>query len=86
MAQEKETNKKRLTGVVQASKMPKTAVVKVSFKFAHPLYRKVIETWKKYHVHTEVELVEGDIVIIEEAKPISKTKRWRVIKKIEKKN
>jgi small subunit ribosomal protein S17 len=83
---EKVVNKKRLTGQVIRLNMPSMPIVKVSTKFAHPKYKKVIETWKNYHAHNELKLEVGDFVVIEETKPISKTKRWMVIEKLDRKH
>jgi small subunit ribosomal protein S17 len=62
--------------------MEKTAVVEVKRRWRHPLYRKVLETGKKYLAHDEKGVEEGDIVIIEECRPISKRKHFKVIKKV----
>ncbi len=75
--------KKTLTGEVISTKMQKTVVVRVERKFRHPRYGKVIQRHKKYKAHNEnIELVVGDVVEIEETRPISKDKHFRVIKKI----
>lgn len=72
--------KKRLIGVVVSDKMDKTVVVKVTRRFEHPEYKKHIEKTKKYHAHDENNSCKvGDIVLIEETRPLSKTKRWRVV-------
>lgn len=75
-----------MIGEVVSAKMQKTVVVRVERKFRHPLYRKVIIRHKKYKAHNEnLELVVGDIVKIEETRPISKDKHFKVIGKITKK-
>ncbi len=67
-------------GVVVSDKAHKTIVVKVERRLAHPLYGKGVARTKKYHVHDENnEYKVGDTVRITETRPISKTKRWRVI-------
>ena len=75
-----QVNKKTMTGVVVSSKMDKTVVVKVERKFAHPVFKKVVKTIKKYKVHDERnECVEGDFIRIQETRPLSKEKRWRLM-------
>jgi len=71
--------RKKLTGTVSSSKMDKTVVVMVQRKVSHPVYKKYVNKTKKYYVHDPENLCSlGDIVIIEESKPLSKLKRWRV--------
>ena len=73
--------KKILNGKVVRDQNKKTIVVLVKRKFSHPFFGKVITTSKKYHVHDEKNSCEkGDTVLIEESKPLSKLKRWRVKK------
>ncbi|KIO47957.1 30S ribosomal protein S17 [Nitrosospira sp. NpAV] len=81
-----ETNLSRtLTGKVVSDKMNKTITVLVERKVKHPLYGKIMIRSKKYHVHDEHnEFHAGDTVIIEECRPLSKTKAWRAIKLMEK--
>ena len=75
-----QANKKTMTGVVVSSKMDKTVVVKVERRFAHPIFKKVVKTTKKYKVHDEKnECVEGDFVRMQERRPLSKEKRWRLL-------
>ncbi|MBI5122998.1 30S ribosomal protein S17 [Candidatus Roizmanbacteria bacterium] len=75
--------KKTLVGKVVSTKMAKTVVVKVERKFRHPVYHKVIVRHKKYKAHNEkLDLKLDDMVKIEETKPISKNKHFRVIKKL----
>jgi len=75
--------KKRLVGKVVSDKMQKTVVVLVERIKEHPKYKRRYRVWKKYKAHDEKkECKVGDKVIIEECRPISKEKRWRVIKKI----
>jgi small subunit ribosomal protein S17 len=75
---------KILKGVVTSTKMEKTAVVLVERIKAHPLYKKRFRVKKKYHAHDEIGVKEGDQVKIQSCRPISKTKRWRVIEVIKK--
>ena len=71
--------KRILTGTVVSDKGDKTVVVKVERKVKHPLYGKIIRRSKKYHAHDEGnEYKPGDVVRIEETRPISKTKTWAV--------
>ena len=74
-----------LTGTVVSDKMNKTVTVLVERKVKHPIYGKVIRLSKKYHAHDENnEFHSGDIVVIEECRPISKSKAWKVSKLVEK--
>ena len=67
-------------GEVVSTKMNKTIVVKVEMKKAHPLYRRVINSSKRFHVHDEEnKALLGDVVRIEETRPMSKLKRWRLL-------
>jgi small subunit ribosomal protein S17 len=69
-----------LSGVVVSDKMQKTVVVKVQTAMRHPLYGKVIRKSKKYMAHDEQETChEGDVVRIEESRPLSHKKRWVVV-------
>ena len=71
--------KRILIGTVTSTKTDKTVTVLVERKVKHPLYGKIIRRSKKYHAHDEKNEYElGDIVRIEETKPISKTKTWAV--------
>ncbi len=74
-----------LIGRVVSDKMEKTVTVLVERKVKHPLYGKIISRSKKYHAHDENnEFHEGDLVEIQECRPIAKTKAWRVSKLVEK--
>jgi small subunit ribosomal protein S17 len=74
-----------LIGKVVSDKMNKTITVLVERKVKHPLYGKIMVRSKKYHVHDEDnQFHPGDMVVIEECRPFSKTKAWRVTKLIEK--
>ena len=77
--------RKERSGVVVSNKMDKTVVVAAVFKEKHPLYGKFVKKTKKYHAHDEKnECNVGDTVRIMETRPLSKTKRWRVVEIIEK--
>lgn len=75
--------KKQVTGKVVSDKMDKTVVVEVERVKQHPLYQKRYTVHDKYQVHDpDNEFQAGDQVLIEECRPLSKNKRWRVIKKL----
>ncbi len=74
--------KKQLTGIVISNKMQKTVVVKVEKVKEHPKYKKRFKVHKKYKVHSDQECQVGDRVVIEECRPLSKDKKWKIIKKI----
>lgn len=80
------TNLKRtLTGTVVSDKMNKTVTVLVERRVKHPVLGKVVRVSKKYHAHDEnSEFHQGDLVTIEECRPIAKTKAWRVTKLVQK--
>ena len=79
--------KRTLTGTVVSDKMDKTVTVLVERKIKHPLLGKVLRVSKKYHAHDEKnEFKEGDMVSIEECRPLAKTKSWRVTKLVDKAN
>src|SRR5687768_13915619 len=72
--------KRVLTGTIVSDKTDKTVVVRVERRVKHPLYGKIIKRSKKYHAHDEGnEYKEGQVVQIEETRPISKLKTWRVL-------
>ncbi len=72
-------------GIVSSNKMDKTITVKVERKVKHPLYGKFIKKTTGFHAHDEKnECSIGDIVKIMEARPMSKTKRWRLVEVVEK--
>ena len=76
--------RKTRIGIVVSDKMDKTVVVKVSRLAKHPLYKKYLRKDKKYKAHDEKnECKIGDKVLIQESRPLSKEKRWRVIKILE---
>lgn len=67
-------------GIVTSNKMDKTAVVSVITYKIHPKYNKKFKVTKKFYAHDESNTcVEGDIVMIKEIKPLSKTKRWEIV-------
>ncbi len=77
--------KRTLTGTVVSDKMNKTVTVLVERKVKHPVLGKIVSVSKKYHAHDENgEFHQGDVVMIEECRPIAKTKAWRVTKLVEK--
>ncbi len=76
--------RKQRTGVVTSDKMQKTIVVAAKFKEKHPIYGKFVSKTKKYHAHDEKEECHvGDTVLIMETRPLSKTKRWRLVRIVE---
>ena len=69
--------KRILQGVVVSDKQEKTVVVKVERRFTHPLLKKTVRRTKNYHAHDEANAAKvGDVVKIEEGRPMSKLKRW----------
>jgi len=78
-------NKRQLVGRVVSDKMQKTVTVLVERRVKHALYGKVITRSSRYHAHDDGRSCkEGDLVLIEECRPISRTKSWRVIELVEK--
>jgi small subunit ribosomal protein S17 len=77
--------RKTRTGIVTSNKMDKTITVSVERKLRHPIYGKFVKKSKKFHAHDEKnECGPGDMVKIMETRPISKTKRWRLVEIVEK--
>ncbi len=77
--------RKTKTGVVSSNKMTKTITVAVERKVKHPIYGKFVKKTTKFHAHDEKnECTIGDVVKIMESRPLSKTKRWRLVEVIEK--
>ena len=75
--------RKTKTGVVISDKMNKTRIIEVEWTFRHPLYNKVIRRRTKYYAHDEKnETHIGDRVNIIETRPISKMKRWRIVRAV----
>ncbi len=82
---ETRNNRKTRQGVVISDKMEKSIVIAAKFKEKHPLYGKFVQKTKKYHAHDENnEAHVGDTVLVMETRPLSKTKRWRLVSIIEK--
>ncbi|WP_018675403.1 30S ribosomal protein S17 [Riemerella columbina] len=80
---ERNLRKERI-GVVSSNKMEKTIVVSETMKMKHPMYGKFVMKTKKYTAHDENnECNEGDTVLIQETRPLSKNKRWRLVRIIE---
>ncbi len=82
---EKESRGRVLQGVVvSANKMAKTVIVAIDRRVAHPLYKKVITKTTKLHVHdADEQCKKGDKVMIQESRPISKTKSWVLLNILE---
>lgn len=73
--------RKTLEGVVVSDKMDKTRVVRITRSVLHPFYKKVMTKTKKFHAHDEGnEAREGDVVEIASTRPLSKLKRWRIVR------
>ncbi|MEI8365077.1 MAG: 30S ribosomal protein S17 [Parachlamydiaceae bacterium] len=78
--QVKVSRRKRHKGVVVSNKMEKTVVVKLERTMQHPRYSKIITRAKKIYAHNEDKPLQiGDVVEVEETRPLSKLKRWRVV-------
>jgi len=76
---------KQLQGIVTALKTPNTAQVMVTRQWQHPMYGKSVKRTKQYACHyTDLKIQEGDDVVIESCKPMSKTKRFMIVQKVEK--
>lgn len=87
MSETSETKKssRTLIGVVTSNKMDKTITVAIGRQVAHPIYGKFIKRRTKLHAHDEANSCgEGDLVMIEECRPLSKSKAWRLVKVLEK--
>jgi small subunit ribosomal protein S17 len=79
------SRRKTLVGEVVSTKMSKTIIVEVNRKKAHPLYKRVIARSRKFYAHAEKGTANvGDVVRIEETRPLSKLKRWRLIEIVRK--
>ncbi len=84
---ERQMPKRILQGTVVSDKNDKTVVVLVERRFTHPLLKKTVRRTKKYAAHdADNSAKEGDIVRIQECRPISRNKRWTVIEKVEARN
>ncbi len=76
--------KRILQGVVVSDKADKTVVVLIERRFTHPLLKKTVRRTKKYHAHDDANVARtGDIVRIQECRPISKTKAWTLLEKVQ---
>jgi small subunit ribosomal protein S17 len=76
--------KRILQGVVVSDKADKTVVVLIERRFTHPLLKKTVRRTKKYHAHDDANAAKtGDIVRIQECRPISKTKTWTLLDKVQ---
>jgi len=85
MSETQAKTRRTLTGRVVSDKMHKTVTVLIERRVMHPIYGKVIRRSKRYHAHDENnDYHPGDVVTIEECRPISKTKAWRVVRLVEK--
>ena len=74
------TNPRQLTGVVISDKADKTITVKVERKVKHPTYSKIMKRSTKVHVHDESNAAKiGDVVTVEECRPFSKSKTWKLL-------
>lgn len=81
---EKRNARKTRVGIVVSSKMNKTVTVTIDRMVPHPLYKKYFKKTKKYLVHDELQTsAVGDKVLIMETRPLSKSKRWRLVRIIE---
>ncbi len=77
-------NRKQRIGEVISNRMAKTIIVRVERRFPHPKFKKVVTGYKKFCAHDEVGVAKvGDRVRIEETRPLSKTKRWRLVAVVE---
>jgi small subunit ribosomal protein S17 len=76
--------RKQRVGEVVSNKMTKTIVVRVERRFPHPQFKKIVTSYKKFYAHDEkAEAKPGDTVRIEETRPLSKLKRWKLIEVVE---
>jgi small subunit ribosomal protein S17 len=81
---EKRGKRKERFGEVISNKMAKTIVVRVERRFPHPTYRKVVTAYSKFYAHDEKnEAKPGDRVLIQETRPLSKLKCWRLVEVVE---
>ena len=76
--------RKQRVGEVVSNKMTKTIVVRVQRRFPHPRFKKIVTSYKKFYAHDEkAEAKVGDTVRIEESRPVSKLKRWKLVQVVE---
>ena len=79
-----QSNQRRMQGVVVSDRSSKTITVRVSQRFGHPKYGKMVRRDRKVHAHDEAgEAHVGDTVEVVECRPMSRTKRWRLVRVIE---
>jgi small subunit ribosomal protein S17 len=77
-------HRKERLGKVISSKMAKTIIVSVEHRFPHPKFKKVVKSYSKFYAHDEKgEAKIGDVVLIQETRPLSKLKRWRLLQVVE---
>ncbi|HEV2453333.1 MAG TPA: 30S ribosomal protein S17 [Verrucomicrobiae bacterium] len=77
-------NRKERVGEVVSNKMTKTIVVRVQRRFPHPQFKKIVTAYKKFYAHDEkAEAKIGDTVRIQETRPMSKLKRWKLVEVVE---
>ena len=77
-------HRKQRVGEVVSNKMTKTIVVRVERRFPHPRFKKIVTSYKKFYAHdAKAEAKVGDTVLIEESRPLSKLKRWKLIEVVE---
>ena len=80
----KRGNRKERVGEVVSNKMTKTIVVRVQRRFPHPQFKKIVTAYKKFYAHDEkAEAKIGDTVRIQETRPMSKLKRWKLVEVVE---
>jgi len=80
-----DNTKRTLQGVVTSNACDKSATIMIERRIKHPLYGKIVKKSTKLHVHDENnECNKGDTILIEECRPMSKTKSWRLVKVVEK--
>jgi len=73
-------HRKERVGEVVSAKMQKTIVVRVERRFQHPQFKKIVRTFTKYYAHDENQSAKvGDLVEIQETRPLSRLKRWRLV-------
>jgi small subunit ribosomal protein S17 len=83
--EEARKHRKERTGEVISDKMDKTIIVRVERRFQHPKFKKVVTSFKKFYAHDEKnEAKVGDVVLITETRPLSKSKSWRLVQVVEK--
>lgn len=81
-AEARRRNIKERRGTVVSAKMQSTVIVSVERRIRHPRYNKYVTVRERFAAHDNLGCVEGDIVLIKETRPMSKTKRWRVSRKL----